>query len=335
MEISIITKKYYKLLSAFLFIIIYALTAFPAVIPAHAQEPLLVIRTQGKDFEQALKGLNQELEEEFYINEMIITRNTTINEIAEKMKQISPKIVVLMDNISISLYKKYQAGLPASAPMVPSVCLMASFMDIAVQGIKNTAGIFYEVPLVTSVVNLRNILSRVKFRRVGVIFRSFMKPFIKLNQKYCKKEQIELVPYSIPARGNMKSALKKGLKILELRKNIDALWVLNDNMLVNADLLRNVWFPFAGKFKKPVIVGAEILVRPRFKFGTFGVIPDHVELGVQAAEMIYDIMENNWQTENKGIEQPRSVYKIINSDQAQRLFQVKKEKLGLADKVLR
>jgi len=124
------------------------------------------------------------------------------------------------------------------------------FVDIAIEGMKNTAGIFYEVPIVTSIVNLRNIMPRVRLEKIGVIHRSFSEQLVRINQDYCRKEHTELVPYLISDKGDIESELKKGLDILEKKENIDALWVLNDSILVNAQLLRSAWIPFARKFKK-------------------------------------------------------------------------------------
>jgi hypothetical protein len=331
MEITV-RKNRWQLSLAVLYAVICTTAIFQVSAPVYAKDPLLVIRTEGKDFEEAVTGIRQETEEDFSVNEMIVRRSTGVEEISGKMGAISPKLVVLMDNISISLYKKYQAN---SGNTVPSVSLMASFTDIAIEGIKNAAGIFYEVPVVTSIVNLRSVMPAVKFRTVGAVYRKFMDPLITINGSYCQKEQIELVKYPIPNKGDTAAELKKGLEILAQKKHVDALWVLNDSVLVNRELLSGVWLPFAREFEKPIIVGVEILVQPRFNFGTFAVIPEHVELGGQAGEMIYDIMDNNWQTEDIGIEQPRSVYKILNLEQAERLFNVDEEQLNIVDKILR
>ncbi|RLC00050.1 MAG: hypothetical protein DRI57_32790 [Deltaproteobacteria bacterium] len=152
-----------------------------------AKEPLLIIRTEGEDFRQAVRGLREQAEESFHINEIIIDRKTSESEIAGKMDTVSPKIIVLMDNISVSLYKKYQKGLPDSAAVVPSVSVMVSFMDLAVRGLRNAAGIFYEVPLVTSMVNLRTVSSSMSFDKAGIVHRGFMEPSVRINGVLCKR----------------------------------------------------------------------------------------------------------------------------------------------------
>jgi len=298
----------------------------------YAKDSLLIIRLEDIALKQAVDGIRSQIRQDFLVVEMIVNADTAENEISRKMKDISPKLVVLMDNASISLYKKFRKGLPDSSEAVPSVSMMASFMDIMIRDIKNAAGIFYEVPVVTSIVNLRSVMPSVPLKKIGVVHREFMEQSVKTNREYCKKENIELVSQIIPG-DDVKSYLEKALNRLR-DQNIDALWIPNDNKIVNASLLQSVWFPFAGQFGKPIIVGVEVLVQPKFKFGTFAVIPDPFELGVQAAEIIFDIRDNGWKAEGRGIEPPRSVFKIINMEQAQRLFRIDKEKLSNIDKIL-
>lgn len=331
MEIAI-EKKYLKFISLSVLINTLIILLF-SISALAAKDSILVIRIQGKDFEQALKGIQQEMYGEIMIKEMIIDRNTHVQKIKTAITHTTPKMVVLMDNISIKLFKKYQTALPPSQKPVPSLSMMASFTDLAIKGLKNATGIFYEVPVVTSIVNLRSIMPDIKIRRVGVIYRDFMIESMQTNQMFCLKEHIDLIPYSISDEKDILTELKKGLN--NLKHRIDALWVLNDSKLINAELLREAWLPFTKNFEKPIIAGVEVLVQPEFHFGTFGVIPDHVELGAQAAEMIFDIMENNWQIETNKVEQPCSVYKILNRHQAKHLFKLEDEQFSLVDKTLK
>ncbi len=299
----------------------------------YAKDGLLIIRMDDEALRQAVGGIRSQIRQNFLIDDMIISANTRGSEISRKMKDVSPKLVVLMDNAAISLYKKFQKRLPDSSQAVPSVSIMASFMDLVIRDMKNATGIFYEVPVVTSVVSLRSVMPSVSLKKIGVVHREFMEQSVRINREYCKKENIELVSRLISGNGNVGSDLERALKLLR-NQNIDALWIPNDNKFVNARLLKSVWIPFARQFRKPIIVGVEVLVKPVFEFGTFAVIPDPFELGTQAAEIIYDIRDNNWSAEGMEIEPPRSVYKIINMEQAQRLFRIDKEKLSNVDKIL-
>ena len=322
---------YHRYLSIGLFLGIFCFLG--VAVSAYAEDSLLIIRAHGKDYEQTVTGLKDEIGEDIPMAELVIGKRTTKGDIARKMRYISPRIVVLMDNTAISLYRKYQLEQPVSATVIPSVSLMASFTDLAVKGMKNATGIAYEVPVVTSIVNLRAILNR-PLDKVGIVCREFLRDFVSRNAAYCEQEAVELVSYLIPDRGRMTSNIGKGLKFLE-KEQVDAIWIPNDSGIINMELLQSVWIPFARKYKKPVIVGIEILASPGLDFGTFAVIPDNISLGIQAAEVILDAMENNWQVDAGETVSPRSVYKIINFRQAKRLFNIREEKLQDVDKILK
>ncbi|MCP4112714.1 MAG: hypothetical protein GY749_45500 [Desulfobacteraceae bacterium] len=301
--------------------------------PVIAKDSLFVIRAEGKDYEQTVTGMKDELEEDISVTEYLIGNKTTKRDINREMKRVSPEIVVLMDNSAISFFKQYQQELPASVPVVPSVSLMASFTDLAIEGMKNATGIFYEVSVVSSVVNFRAILNK-PIRKVGIVHRKFMGKSVTRDAVYCAGEKIELVPYAIPDSGRMKSNLKKGLKFLK-KKHVNAIWVANDSEMLEMKLLQSVWRPFFRKYKKPVIVGVEILANPKLDFGTFAVIPDNISLGIQAAETVLDAMDNEWEVEAGVVAPPRSVYKIINLKKAKKLFKISEENLQDIDKILK
>jgi putative ABC transport system substrate-binding protein len=96
-----------------------------------------------------------------------------------------------------------------------------------------------------------------------------------------------------------------------------------------------MWIPCVRKYKIPIVVGVEVLVRPKLNFGTFAVLPDHVSLGIQAAEMVFDLMDNNWEINKSRVDPPLAVYKIINLQQAEKYFTVTEENLKSVDKILK
>lgn len=300
-----------------------------------AKDILLVVRQDGKDFEDALKGLTEELNNDFTIKDKVITRKSEVDEIKLEIEITNPKLVVLMDNTSIALFKKYQSVLKDGETVIPSLSIMGVFIADAIREMKNATGISYEIPIVTSVVSLRSVLD-VPVKKVGVIHREFLNGFLTQNKKFCRMEGIEIVGVTLPNKSNeYKTLLKKGLKTLFEEHNVDVLWVPNDNAFLKPDIIQSVWMPTVKKQKKPVIVGVEILVNPQLEFGTYAVLPDHVFLGSQAAGKVYDIMDNDWQCENEKVDPPLSVYKIINLRQAKKNFNATDEKLKTVDKTLK
>jgi hypothetical protein len=302
-------------------------------IEAYAKEPMLIVRRSGKDFDEVVKGMTEELSTDFTINDFIVLKETDVPTLVAKIKEIKPKIAVLLDNQSISLFKKYQSELPDTARIIPSVSLMGILIDRLIRDMKNATGIFYEIPIVTSAVNMRAVLG-VRIKRVGVIHRKFMSGFVEMNTKYCEKENIRIIPFELPDKETDYSPIiKKGLKQLLKKDSIDAIWVPNDNALLTPVTIRDVWAPFTKESKIPVIVGVEVLVNPSLNFGTFAVLPDHIALGSQAADMVYDIKDNGWSVSDRKVEPPLSVYKIINLPQAKEVFKVKDENLRNVDRI--
>jgi hypothetical protein len=300
-----------------------------------AKDMILVVRREGKDFEDALKGLMGELKNDFDFKDKIIDKKTEVAELKTEINSVKPQLTVLMDNSAIALYKKYQAELKEGDKIIPSVSIMGVFISDAIKDIKNACGISYEIPVVTSIVSLRSVLGT-SMKKVGIIHREFLNDFLTKNKQFCKMEGIEIINVALPNKSDSyQKLLKAGLKTLFEEKNVDVLWIPNDNAFLKPEIIQGVWVPAVKKEKKPVVVGVEVLVKPQLNFGTFAVLPDHVSLGGQAAEMIYDIMDNDWQCEEGQVDPPLAVYKIINLQQAKKNFNVSDEKLKAVDKTVK
>lgn len=304
-------------------------------LPSIAQnaDTLLIIRFDNKNFNDVVKGMKEEFESDIYLNEIIVNKETKVETIKDKILHVRPKLIILMDNKSVNMYKSCLSMLESSYKSIPTVSLMGILIDDGIKGLNNAAGIAYEIPLVTSAVNLRSILNK-PIKRVGVVHRELYSSFITMNTKFCKSENISVVPILIPnTTKDVNKDLKKGLTKLLKEEKVDALWILNDNVLLTGQTLLEIWKPLLKKYKVPTIVGVDNLVDKPISLGTFAVLPDHESLGSQAASMIFDIKDNDWDASDKGVEQPLSVYKVINQEQAQKWFNVADDRLKTVDKI--
>lgn len=117
--------------------------------------------------------------------------------------------------------------------------------------------------------------------------------------------KIELVTYYLPGK-NLRRELDQGLKELIRKEKVQALWLLNDNVLY--EKAPDVWDHRLEKFLKPRYASVEKLVVNGF--GNFGYTPDHSEIGEQIVDFIFELMEGN-QPRNR-IEEPKSGSKMIN-----------------------
>ena len=207
---------------------------------AYPKDPVLILRGEGQEFRDVLSGLTSEIINDFIIHDMVVTKKTAISDIESEVTSKKPKLAVLMDNLAISLFKKYHSGIRDTSQVLPSVSLMGVLVANAIDGLSNATGISYEVPAVTSILSLRTVLNR-QINTVGVVHREFLENFIEVNKAFCKKERIDLIDISLPNKSrNMKYLLRKALAELIETRGIQALWVPNDNLLLQSDYIESV-----------------------------------------------------------------------------------------------
>jgi hypothetical protein len=299
-----------------------------------AKEPILVFRPEGGEFAEVVRGMEREIGDDFAIGQRTLAPGASIADMAGPLRQAAPRLVVLMDNRIINLYKRFQASLPDSVPPPRSISLMAASLDREMEGLKLATGIAYEIPILTSTVDLRGILGK-SLPRIGVIHRDYLSDFVSANKEYCRREGMALVHVSLKNKEeDFRKAVRKALRTLFEDEKVDALWVPNDNALLAPDLLRDVWIPMVNRYRKPVIVGVEALVQPGLGFGTFAVLPDHTELGRQLAEMVLELSASGSAAPGERIRQPLSVIKVMNLPQVRKFAGVGRESLGNVDRIL-
>ena len=163
-----------------------------------------------------------------------------------------------------------------------------------------------------------------------MIYRDVFEDFINEQKTMAAQEQIELVTRQLTTQ-DVKSSLKKTVKSLVNGDDVDAIWILNDNVLLNRRALLKSWLPALKRNKKPVLVNVQSLVSPKFRFGSFAVLPDHTALGVQAANILFELQENEWQVGDKELEEPVAVEKVLLVPFAQKYLTLKDNALDQID----
>jgi len=298
---------------------------------ALAQNKLLMVRPSGANFDEMRKGMVEALGEGWTVQDLVVTRELDAGGLAKEWKAATPKAIVLLDNRAVALYR--EARTIAGDTTTPVVALMGVRIDLAMAGLGNGMGINYEIPAVTSMVNLRSVAKK-SFRRIGVVHRASWKDFIEKQDAFCRPESLEIVAKPVADDADPASALKKALNELVEDDRVDALWILNDNMFLTPKLIQGTWQPVIRKSKVLSVVGVEVLVNPALDFGSFAVLPDHYALGSQAAGLLQEIQDAGWKVEDPRVDQPLSVVKILNAKQVRNRVGVKDDKLGEIDKVL-
>lgn len=301
-------------------------------IPVAGQGRILLLAPSSKGFTQAMNALKANLSD-MDTRYHDISEHANSVDIHDIMVQYHPNLIVLFDNKAIRAYRQYIVDYKVKET-IPVVALMALQIEHALEFFPQHIGISYEIPAVTTISRLRTLLKN-PIRKVGVVYRASMEDFFRDHRKLCEVEQIELIGYQITNEAHPGNELRKGLNHLARNSDIDALWILNDNLLLTPRLFQEVWSPFMRNHRIPGIVGIETLVQPKLQFATYAVLPDPEGLGAQAANLIYEIEENQWKIPRSRIEKPLSVIQVLNSSMAQKVAKPRPEANQLVDKVLK
>lgn len=273
-----------------------------------------------------VKQLQSELEGEVNVVVTPITEDTSSADVGRAITHAGAKAVILVNNSSARLYREWSRG--QSSPPA-SIILLASFAERLQASIKNSAAIAYEVPAVTSLTGLRAL--GVKVTRAGVIYRQGFRAYVEAQRKLSEVEKIPFVTRELddaPRVRDLKAA------IVELsRAGVDVVWLPNDNALLSRQLVTKAWLPYLERYGLPVVVGVPSLVRADANFGTYAAIPDMEALAIQAADLLFQIMDHDWSVEGHGVSLPLSV-KTYVAPQLGARYGMKQAKLQHVDVVV-
>lgn len=302
--------------------------------PAEAGRDTVAILTPLEEETQELwQSLVQELGEEFNVATVPVGRTTGSRHLARELERLHPSCIVVVDNRTLELYRQLQAQRPNES-FPPAVVVMTSFLERAIGGLRDATGIAYEVPAVSSIVALREV-SQLDVQRVGVVHRQTFKDVIATQTRLAALEKVELIPIAVP-NDPSPEIVEDSLDRLVVEQNVDALWVVNDNRLLTADLLMNSWLPVLRFRPIPVIVGVSALVHPEVHFGTLAVLPHHAELGVQAANLIFDLSDSGWKLEQeRHVELPLRVMTVVDVNQVDDYFGLEADALAKIDQAVK
>lgn len=302
--------------------------------PRRPGRPLVMVAMpDSASFRAVRSALIKELTKDFDIQTQVVGPQTGAAMLGAEIARTAPACLVLMDNPTVRLYREWGAQRPAKAPLPPAVVVMASFLEELRAQLPTVTGVAYEVPAVTAFVNLRSMIER-PVKRVGVVHRPAFRRFIERQRALAAKEQIELVAVEVAADPGP-SAVRVGLRQLRTSQRIDALWVLNDNgLLRDGAFIESAWRRELAALRVPVIVGVPTLVAAEARFGDFAVVPDLGGVGVQAANMVFELNEADWRAQALPIEHPLSTLTVVNLAEVERKFGLQEGAQQRIDKVI-
>ncbi|MDJ0835469.1 MAG: hypothetical protein QNK37_03070 [Acidobacteriota bacterium] len=260
------------------------------------QERVLILRPEQKEFEEPIRVMMEEWEYEgdFQVELFKVKERTRVRELRRVIQRIKPNGIVMMGNSSINLYREYQENAEPGTQFPPALAVMAAYVREQIKGIENVNGIAYEAQAASALPNLRYLVAD-EVQRVGIVYSDNLREFFDQQKESTKDEQIELVGISLDTtKGRVERRISEALKELIEKEKVDAIWVLNDNPLLERDLLRWGWIPSLNEVNIPVLVSIERLATRFGKVGPFAVVPDHTRLGRQVANLVTEIWERGW-----------------------------------------
>jgi putative ABC transport system substrate-binding protein len=291
---------------------------------------ILIAMPNSPNFVEVRRSLVSELQKNFNIQTFVVGPGTKTDDLAAAVKAADPVCVVLMNNATISLYRHYQMANP-TVTTPPAVLLMASFVEELQSQVRRSTGIAYEVPGVTAFVHLRSVITT-PINRVGVIYRPVFRNFVERQKSLAAKERVDLISVSVP-NDVAAEGLREALHNLAQGHKVDAVWMLNDNALVrDEEFVDDAWRAELTEARLPLIVGVSNFVEPSSPLGTLAVVPDHEALGLQAANLIFDLADNDWQVENHPVELPLSVKTVVDIKLVRANFGLQSDALKHIDK---
>lgn len=264
------------------------------------------------------------LEKEFVVYYTIADAGSPYESFEADIERFRPHVVVLLDNVILNHYREYQRRHPDRVPFPPIIAMMGVHIDASIKNL-NIMGINYQVPAVASLVKLRDMIG-IPLEKVGVLYPASLETSFRQQEAWCAREKIELKGY--PLSEKSKSSIRKGLKRLIKKDDVDALWIFNDHIMLSPDMIA-FWKGRLKRFNKPIVVGLENLAR--HGVGNYAVVPDSQELSVQLEEIIYELEENGWRAEPGKAYDPISHLTILNVAVARKHWKLNEEKLQEVD----
>jgi len=274
---------------------------------------VLVLAPPVESFAPVLAALRAEASTDFDVLVRPVWGEEPPASIGHHVSECNPAAVVLFNNPTVLAYRRWAIR---QKTVPPALILMAAFADQLQRTVPHAVAISYETPAVTAFVGVRATFGN-PVRRAGVVARPSFSAYLRQQRSLAAVEEIELVVERVTDEPSV-DELRRALERLDAA-SVDVLWVLNDNRLLTAQLVERAWLPFVGEFDRPIVVGVPSLVRSDPSFGTYAAIPDLDALGVQAADIIFELANHGFQITGSPVRQPWSVRVMVDKAQAMRM----------------
>jgi hypothetical protein len=280
-------------------------------------ETLLVVRQGSENFKEVLDSLKEEIDGDFEIVDEVLSKDSTYEKFAARVREVKPNLLVLLDNQAVGYAKKFNQESDDYAKNLRGVAAMGLNLRKELEGNVNISAVEYEVPAYTLITSYRFIVTK-EVKNVLVFYRgSQHAEMIKVATEQLAKEGIALKAMDAEEFGttnkDVNFFLQRNLLRELYRKDLDLVWVMSDSVLLNNDNFAEVWVSAARRNKIPFITGIKAFAEKDMGFCVYSASPNHKDLGVQIAQQIFALMDDEeMKADELGIEYILSVQKNIN-----------------------
>lgn len=289
-------------------VVIIMFLSFPSVLLATTLN-IFLGDSDVKQHAQILKGLTETLREESPMIESHVHRIVPGKSLNQFKAVKKSDLVVFIGDTPIYEFKEMRSKIGVFNSKILVVGSLAG-RNFQSKRSSNTFLIDYDVPIISSINIIRNILEA-PVKRVGVVHGWAWDPLVKRNRELLAQEGVDLLTIRLNKKQLKSAKVVKASVQNVIQQGVDVLWIPNDSSLLSVDNLVNAWVPIVRSSNLPIVVGVEQLMYTRYNFGTIVIEPNSVELGVQVAYMVYDLLDPMIE-EPPSVQLPISISKGVN-----------------------
>ncbi len=318
---------------------LWVLLALPSAFAQSQSNRLLVLMPPGPSFEQAWSGMKSDLGRRYVWTAFDPALPDAPDSLRKLIGAYAPRGVILMDSKAVKLAKLMQE-LDSGFAALPKFVLMTLKAEEAAKGLRNALGVRFEVPAYVIFTKLRS-LGEKEFTRIGVFHRRSFSAFVEESRRLLAREKLELIAHCLDCETGEPLLEEKIPRLLERGLNrmksaeVEVIWMLPDNMLVNSTTLGRFWVARFRRGKTPLVVPLAHLAGEQADLGMFSAYPDYNQLGMQAAQLVVQVLEDGVPTESLGFEPLISVHTTLNLGVTKRLrWPVREEMLERVDAII-
>jgi len=228
---------------------------------------LLIIKSQHSPvYDEILRGLHSTRK---FTERVVTLSDYSEVDVKRIVREDSPKVIVTFGELALDATRKLNK--------VPVVPLMSSTYRQR-ENLDHVAGI----EILIAPERYLSLFKQIKSQRVGVIYsKAKSGSYVQRAQKYAAKYGITLVLKEVT------SPRETSAQLASLKGNVDALWMLPDSTAVTKETVEG-YTHFSIDQKVPFISYASAYL----PLGALAVVEmDKTDLGVQAGELIQELME--------------------------------------------